>query len=289
MTGRGARASKLVLAMSFALAGAAGCVSPDTFVRNDGGPGAGGAVGAGGGPGAGGGTGTGGTTGAGGLTGAGGRTATGGRTGSAGSSGTGGTVIGPTANLMDDFETGNVADRWITDPASGLNGGSSACGSWGVAADGTTQVFQERTNCTSNPSWAAGGNRNWTDMKVEAKVKFVSATGTSTRITLAVRFVDDRNQYFLEYTNDGRIKIRYNIGGSSTDVMSSTGRVAVPNGTWNTVGLSVSGPASASTVSAFLNGVMVATGTASGLAAGGIGLGVQSGLASFDDVVVTPP
>ena len=296
-----ASASVMVLAAGLAVVGAA-CVSPDTFDRDagdqsagqGGGPGAGGSTGNG----SGGGNGAAGSNGAGGhaTSGAGGSTVTGsgGRTGAAGATGSGGAVvIGPTANLMDGFETGDVTQRWIA-PQYNSN---TPCGTWAVAPEttgSTNHVYsQTSTACTStsSPTWAAGGNTSWTDMRLQVRVRFDGADTTSTRITIAVRYNDPQNYYFIEYTNDGKMKIRQRTASSTSDVVSLASKMAVPvpNGTWSTIGLGIKG----STINAYLGtdptAPPILTGTASGQTAGGIAIGVSAGTASFDDVVVTPP
>lgn len=302
------RVSVKLLAVGLALAGAA-CVSPDTFTRDGGdqppgGEGGGPGQGAGGGPanGSGGSNGAGGhvITGAGGtvVTGAGGRvttgtggavvTGTGGRTGTAGASGG---VL-----LMDGFETGNVADRYFWDGPNMtmLNPSSTPCGAWAVAADDSNaanHMFSQNAVC-SGPSWAAGGDGGWTNMRIQAKVKFPTGATTTTRIMLGVRFGSDRDQLYIEYTNDGKLKIRQKIGagGAPSDV-SNTTKVAVTNDTWVTVGLSVSG----STINAYLGAdptappVITATAASTAMTMGGIGFGTTGGPASFDDILVTAP
>ncbi len=285
-----------ILALGLALAGGA-CVSPDTFVRdNDAGTGAGvgGATqGSGGnGPSGNGGssTGTAGSNGTGGHTTAG----AGGTTGGVGGhTGSGGSIVGPTSNFMEDFESPGIADRWFWDSDTGsvLNPSSTSCGQWAVAADGATtnHMFSQAEAC-SGPSWAAAGNSGWTDMRLQARVMFPVGSTTSTRIMIGVRFASDRDQIYIEYTNDGKLKIRQKVaaGGAPSDT-SNTTKVAVPAGQWVTVGLSVSG----STINAYLGADRTAppviTATAVGLPAGGIAIGTTGGAASFDDVLVTPP
>jgi hypothetical protein len=232
--------------------------------------------------------------------GAGGGVAVGGRTGSAGTTGAGGTVIGPTANFMDNFETDHVELRWIWDAPNVTalrpsGDAASVCGDWAVVSDGTTtnHVFQQRSSCSgSNPSWAATGSTLWTDMRLQARVQFGAAATTSTIITLGVRFTDDRNQYYLQFSNDGKLKIRAKVeaGSASSDINDvSKMRVPVPAGQWVTIALAISG----TTASVYLGddptAAPVLTGPVSGLSAGGIAIGVAGGPASFDDILVTPP
>jgi hypothetical protein len=302
LTGR----STAILVAWLAIGGGGACVSPDTFLREDGGgtPGNGDDAGAGigGTPGGQGGTqgggqggmiagGSGGRGGGsqGGSPGLGGAPGLGGRTGGGGS-GLGGTiVIGPAANLTDNFETGDVNQRWLAPQSSD----STPCGTWAVVADGATNhVYQQSsTACTSsNPSWAAGGNITWTDLRLQAKVRFATDATTSTKITIGVRYASPKTVYFIEFTNNGGIKIRARTESSTTDVASTTSAMRVPvvAGQWVTLGLGVAG----GTVSAYLGedrtAPAILSGPATGVAAGGIALGVSNGTASFDDVLVTP-
>jgi hypothetical protein len=55
--------------------------------------------------------------------------------------------------------------------------------------------------------------------------------------------------------------------------------------TWYTLELAAVG----TTLTAKLNGMVVAAGTDTALATGGIALGTQNAVAAFDDVRVTPP
>jgi hypothetical protein len=292
-----AHASPWLLVVTLSLAAAGACVSPDSFVRTDAAPGGGtggdAVTGGGGGPGAGGSPGTAGKPGSGGSPGVAGATGSAGHVGTGGSPGTGGTVIGPTPNFTDDFEHGN---SWLSDSPTNtqLNPSSSPCGDWAVVTDpgvATNHVFQQRTAAcsSSNPSWSANGNISWTDMKLKARVQFGADATTSTKITLGVRFFDDRTNYFIEYPLNGRIKIRSKTASSTTDVnsLASNLAVAVLPGQWVTIALAVSG----STLSVYLNDspTPVLTGTATVVTAGGIGLGVAQGTALFDDVVVTAP
>jgi hypothetical protein len=285
-----------MLAVGLAFASGA-CVSPDTFNR-DGSvdEGTGGTVGGGtggtSGPGSGGAPGAAGSNGTGGhVGGAGGTTTT---VGVGGHTGFGGSIVGPTANFMEDFESPGIADRWFWDSDTGsmLNPSSTSCGQWAVATDGATtnHMFSQSEAC-SGPSWAAAGNSGWTDMRLQARVMFPPGSTTSSpRIMIGVRFASDRDQIYIEYTMDGKLKIRQKIaaGGAPSDT-SNTTKVAVPVGQWVTVGLSVSG----STINAYLGDDRTAppviTATAVGLPAGGIAIGTTAGTASFDDVLVTPP
>jgi Concanavalin A-like lectin/glucanases superfamily len=248
------------------------------------GAGTGGATAAGGGNGSGSGgnsTGTGGSaTGTGG-----GVVGTGGKAGTGGVTGTGGRPAAPprfTLPWMDDFEANAVngdASGWIKDPGETIP-------KWAVVMDGTTKVLQEQA-AVSAASFIVGGDVGWTDQKVEAKVKFPAITSSSLAL-VAVRFVDFDNYYFLHLKGDGSMKIRKRIGGSTTDLVAYKSGTALVAGTWYTIGFGFSG----TTVTAYLNGMVVGTMTDSppSLPAGGIALGFQDAAGgSFDDVKVTAP
>lgn len=283
--GGGAARCWVVLAAGLMPLLAAACVSPDSFAREaDGGDqGTGGQTQSGSGGSNGGGQG--GSSGGQGGRGMGGNVSpgVGGRV-----AGTGGAVIGPDASLTDNFENG--AGMWLAPQSSD----STPCGTWVVVPEPgnpTNHIYQQSlSTCSGNPSWAAGGNLRWTDMRIQAKVMFPAGATTVTLITLGVRYGDGKNMYFLEYSNDGKLKIRAKINGSSTDAASdvSKNRVAVQAGQWVTIGLAISG----GTASAYLGDRTTTasiSGPASGLTAGGVAIGVQGGTASFDDILVTPP
>ena len=212
--------------------------------------------------------------------------------GGASSSGSGGISVVP--NYTDDFESdtaGQVAKTWITDPDPAVAG---MPGMWLVAADGAGKVFEEQTQYSSL-SLAVGGNVNWTDLKVETRVKVVSSSSTSSaRITLAGRYQDAKNYFLLELTLDGKIKLRVRANGSSSDIATNDSKTRVPLtvGTWVTVGLSISGPPATPVVAATLGGTAVTFSTLTpqpGPASGGIALGVTDAVVAFDDVHVTLP
>jgi hypothetical protein len=195
-------------------------------------------------------------------------------------------VVGPGANLTDNFETGDVNQRWLAPQSND----SAPCGTWAVVADGTNHVYQQTASC-SNPSFAAGGSTDWVDMRLQVKVRFAVGS-TSTVITIAVRYNSPKDLYWIEFTIDGRMKIRTRTAtGSSVDVatIASNVRVPVAANTWVTIGLAISG----SIVSAYLGedraAPPVLSGPASGQLKGGVAIGSSDGSASFDDVLVTPP
>lgn len=260
------------------------CTSPDSYVDGSGGEtgsGSGGAVASGSGGAVGSGSGGAVARGSGGsvATGSGGRVGSGGATVVVGSGGrTGGSVI---PNFLDDFEDGNT-ETWIPvpDPPS----------TWTVVMDGTTKVAQS-SSPNSDEAVLVGGNVNWTDQVVEAKVKLVSGSVSSSRIFLYARFKDLDNYYYM-YLEDDEIQVRRWVNRSSTTIT----RVKIPIvppatdpqvmlNTWYTLKLAVRG----GTVTGYVNGLATPdfVDTAP-ITNGGIAIGVSEGTASFDDVRVTP-
>ena len=213
------------------------------------------------------------TAGRGGTTGAGGR---GGTTGTAGATGTGGSG---TVLFMDDFESGFT--KWDF---------------------GATSVPMATTDGTKVlPLMAAGdqvvvaaGMPNWTNYSVEARVKMLSASGTSSSdgVAICARLGGPQLFYYLLINPSGdakSLKIKLNnkdTGGSNTSLSSSLDSSGFAMNTWVTLKLEVQG----NVLNAYLNGTMRGTFTVTSadqiLPMGGIGLMLQNVTAEFDDVVV---
>jgi hypothetical protein len=170
-------------------------------------------------------------------------------------------------------------------PRDGIQDPADVEGKWAVATEGTTRTLQQSV-VTGDISWIGGGHLDWSNQKVEAKIRFTSFTDSGAMILLASRFVDFDHYYFVYLKADGSMKIRKRISGSTTDLISSykTGLSVTPGAT-HTIGMSIAG----AMVTMYLDGVAVATAPDVGatLAAGGIALGAQKVAASFDDVLVT--
>jgi hypothetical protein len=237
------------------------------------------------------------TTGAGGspTTGAGGSPATGhggsggtsttGAGGAGGSSTTGaGGTVGPggapgTVLLMDDFESGNKVG-WI----------SNVSGEWGIVMDGTTNVYKVTPaagGSTSALHAVAAGDVGWTNIAVQAKVKVLSAGGSSSSYFAGpcVRFASPQNYYCAVIRSDGRFSIRARINDSGTSLVtsaSSAGTLAM--NTWYTVKIAVNG----ANLTASVNGTtFMIMATDASIATGGVALVSVNETAEFDDVVVT--
>jgi hypothetical protein len=182
----------------------------------------------------------------------------------------GGSAGAATANqslFADDFE--GAAKNWISVPSDG----------WSVVSDGT-KVFRQGT-LDNELRVSSAGDAAWTDEAVEARVKVLAFTGSSTSYLAGVfvRFKDLDNHYFVALQSDGHVKIKKKSAGSSTSVSSQADATIAP-GTWYTVKLAVKG----STLTAYLDGKEVLTATDADIPSGGFALGTKNATAEFDDV-----
>jgi hypothetical protein len=234
-------------------------------------------------------TGRGGTTGIAGTTGAAGTT-TGGRGGTTGNAGTTGTAgrggttgtAGTTGGggsgsvlFMDDFEAG-LTSKWDfgtgAPPATTMDG---------------TKVLN-LTEAAGDQRLGAAGMPNWTNYSVEAKVKVLSFSGTSSSdgVAICARLTGLESFYYLliSPSDTKALKIKINNSGNSS-LSSSLDSTGFALNTWVTLRLDVQG----TTLTAYLNGAIKGTYTATGadiLPMGGIGLMVQRANVEFDDVTV---
>jgi hypothetical protein len=195
-----------------------------------------------------------------------------------GASGTGSTMPPPGRPTIplpytDDFETSMAADwRFITPDG------------WGVSDDGGNQVLlQKSQNSDSKATWAIGGDRNWTDVKVEMRVKFVSGDGM---ILLSPRWKDLDNYYFVEYEMEDKPKLRRRLNGSTADIVTSADTLTFTVGQWHTVSVTLSG----TSASLSFDGTEIGTGTdETPVPSGGIGIATEDCIVAIDDVSVTAP
>jgi hypothetical protein len=176
--------------------------------------------------------------------------------------------------LCDDFEDGNST------------GWSPSGGTWAIKTDGSL-VFQG-----ANGSYnATAGSTAWTDQTVQARVKVVAFGGTSGsyRAGIIARYGGGSNYYTAVLEASGKMRI---LVGSSTVSACADLTQAVTTGTFYTLKLAVSGPASSVHIQSWLDGLArhdctVTSGLASGTA--GIITFGSSTVAEFDDVTVTTP
>jgi hypothetical protein len=214
-----------------------------------------------------GGTSSGGTSSGGTSSGTGGTTPTG---------GTGGTSMPPGRATIplpytDDFETSEAADwRFISVP-------------WAVMDDGGNKVLQLSSTGDSEATWAVGGDRNWTDVRVEMRVKFVSGEGM---ILLSPKWKDLDGYAFVEYEAEDKPKLRRRLAGSTVDLITAAETMTFALGQWHTVAVTLQG----NSMTLEFDGVALGTATDSTpVPNGGIGVAVENGIVAIDDVSVTVP
>jgi pectate lyase len=173
--------------------------------------------------------------------------------------------------FFDDFE--GTADKWVAQPPDG----------WSIVTDGTKAYKQGTLDTVAR--FAAAGNATWRDQVVEAKIKVLAFTGSSSSYQAAVyaRFTPDAH-YYAAIQSNGDFKIKKLSGGNNTSI-SSAATVDVAVNTWYTVKLEVVG----TSLKAYLNGTAVLNATDADVTAGGVGVGTKNATAVFDDVRVTAP
>jgi hypothetical protein len=213
----------------------------------------------------------------------GGATSGGTGSGTGGTSPTGGTSAGGTGGTRptgrptiplpytDDFETSMAADwRFISVP-------------WTVMDDGGNNVLQLSSTGDSETTWAVGGDRNWADVKVEMRVKFVSGDGM---ILLSPKWKDLDSYAFVEYEAEDKPKLRRRLNGSTQDIITAPETMTFALGEWHTVAVTLKG----TMATLEINGTVIGTGTDSTpVPTGGIGIAVENGIVAIDDVSVTEP
>jgi len=180
--------------------------------------------------------------------------------------------------FFDDFEDGD-ASGWVPFSDSG------DLGDWSVVDDGGNFVYQERV-AWDDEVWSVGGDRNWTDVRVEVRVKFVSETYPDEGLLyLGARF-GTSDQYYVEYRSDGRFRVRKHAQGTTSDMLNADAPTPAGLGTWHDLALTLEGGA----ITLELDGAVLGTmADAAPLVAGGIALGSRDAVVAFDDVRVTAP
>jgi concanavalin A-like lectin/glucanase superfamily protein len=221
-------------------------------------------------------TGRGGTTGAAGATaGRGGTTGSAGRGGTTGTAGVTGTAGAAGVLFSDNFEAG--VTRWSF----------AGVGTSTAATDGSQVLSLSETagdQYLGSPAIVSG---SWTDYSVEARVKVLSFSGTSSSdgVALCARLTTaDSFYYFAIQASDGKGKIKVNNGSNSS--LSSSLDIGFAMNTWMTLRFDVHG----NTLTAYVNGAMKGTYTVTDsgqmLPMGGAGLMIQRANAVVDDFVV---
>ena len=173
----------------------------------------------------------------------------------------------------DDFESRNGADwRFIT-----------ASGGWSVTDDAGNNVLQLGTAGDSEVSWAIGGDRNWTDVRVEMRVKFVTDGGM---LLISPRFMTLDSFAFVEYEPSDQPKLRRRLDGSTVDLITAPSTLTFAVGQWHTVAVTLQG----TTATLEIDGNVIGTAMdATPVARGGIGISAENCIVALDDVSVTAP
>jgi hypothetical protein len=181
----------------------------------------------------------------------------------------------------DDFES------YAEDGPATLWNPLESGGSWTVISGNGGLVYATLAEAANrNMTWA--GDATWTNMRFQVDVR-MSEGGDSTRIYFAVRAGErtgDSNKldyYFGYLRGDGDMRLGKYVDGSTSDENDALAS-GVDVTAWNTVAITIDGDAITMQV-----GGTESTHTLTGRDAGFVALGVDSGLAEFDNVLVTAP
>ncbi|GIF75218.1 pectate lyase family protein [Asanoa siamensis] len=169
--------------------------------------------------------------------------------------------------FSDDFNDGNAS------------GWSKSGGDWAVATDGSPTFTQSKADSELARQFA--GQTSWTAYSVQARVKPLAFSGSNRLVALAARSSSATKMYRLALTNANRAELQA-VDGSSVTVIGSAS-LTVSTGTWYTLRIDANG----STISGFVNGTRIGSGSNSAHSAGRVGLVTVFASARFDDVVVS--
>ncbi|MBV1853172.1 pectate lyase [Catellatospora sp. NEAU-YM18] len=179
---------------------------------------------------------------------------------------TGGVALAATL-FSDNFDDGDAS------------GWSKSGGDWTVVADGSS-VFQQ-SNTDSSLARQFAGSSSWTNYTVSARVKPTGFNGSGSYAALGARSTGSSTRYQVALLNSGRAELQV-VNGSTVTVVGGT-NLTVSMGTWYTLQVTVSG----STLTGWVNGQQVASGSSSQFSTGRIVLVTSYAAARFDDVVVS--
>ncbi|GIF66778.1 hypothetical protein Ais01nite_48130 [Asanoa ishikariensis] len=192
-------------------------------------------------------------------------------------------VAGALAAIVVAFGLGGVAQAatLFSDDFndSSADGWSKSGGDWSVVSDGSPTFTQSKTDSELARQFA--GSTSWTAYSVQARVKPLAFSGSNRFVALASRSSSATKMYRLALTNANRAELQA-VDGSSVTVIGSAS-LTVSTGTWYTLRIDANG----STISGFVNGTRIASGSNSAHSAGRVGLVTVFASARFDDVVVS--
>ena len=168
----------------------------------------------------------------------------------------------------NDFESGD------------LTGWSKSGGAWALATDGTRVFQQSKLDSSDARAFYTPGSA-FTDYSVQARVRPL-AFGASTRfVALNARVQSATSEYRLALLDSNQAQLQTVDSGSVTVLGSSA--LTVTTGTWYSLQIQVSG----TTVTGFVNGVQIGSGTSSTFGSGTVGFATFHATASFDDLLVS--
>lgn len=182
-----------------------------------------------------------------------------------------GVALASTANaatlFADDFEDGNAS------------GWSKSGGDWSVVSDGSQVLQQSKPDSELARQFA--GSSGWTSYTVQARVKPTGFDGSGTYAGIAARAAGSTKMYRLVLINTNRAELQYHNGSSVTVIGGAN--LTVSTGTWYSLQITLSG----SSISGFVNGIQVGSGSDNAIGSGRIALLTFHATARFDDVLVT--
>ncbi|WP_432973754.1 LamG-like jellyroll fold domain-containing protein [Dactylosporangium sp. CA-233914] len=156
------------------------------------------------------------------------------------------------------------------------NGFSVLSGSYSIVTDGS-KVYRT----TSATARSVAGDAASTDVQIQADIKVAGWSAARDRTAGLMARYSNTSNYYLFVFEDGQLKIRAKVGGALTTVASKTYAMAV--GTW----YNLKGTVTGNTLTLWVNGVQQLTGTATGLAAGKVGVISFNGDVRTDNVAAT--
>jgi hypothetical protein len=169
--------------------------------------------------------------------------------------------------FSDDFEAG-LASTW-----------SKSGGTWSVVTDGS-KVLQE-SSTTSDLAREFNGSTSWTDYSLQAQVKALAFGSSDGLVGIAARAAGSSKFYRLMLTSGGQVVLQAYAGTTSITTLGSAS-IGTSAGTWYTLRIDVSG----TTITGFVNGQQVASGTSTMASSGRIAVQTFHASGEFDNVTV---
>lgn len=159
--------------------------------------------------------------------------------------------------------------------AGAPSGWSTAGGDWAVVEDGSKAYRQSKG--TGQAARIFAGEATWTDYAVRARVRAIEVDAGGFA-GVAIRASGPTTLYRLVLTSTGAAELQA-VRGSDVTVLGSA-PVASPIGAFHTLEVR----AASTTVTGWVDGVQVGSGTATVAARGRLGLVTSLATATFDDI-----